>query len=249
MALVVTFFSALSREKAPLALEARFQTLLTNQQQLETGWNWTLPRVTAPTNYIWEQKQPKRCFKPCLVDLSSLSKCPVVAIFRSVSFWRPFPRQQKVALGNFAPEEEGAVLQHAARLLDLNSSGWIEEVDFEQVENLGQRFDLRFSKAMPGFDSVLVHRIGLPPFLRQKLIRMFLQSKTKGWLQCETDWCHCPPVAALAHCIRPWSNSQAWGSSLGDFWMANSKRPQKSLKLCNWRIPPSRWPEMTRDDQ
>lgn len=46
------------------------------------------------------------------------------------------------------------MLQHAARLLDLNSSGWIEEVDFEQVENLGQRFDLRFSKVMPGFDSV-----------------------------------------------------------------------------------------------
>ena len=40
-------------------------------------------------------------------------------------------------LGNFAPEEEGAVLQHAARLLDLNSSGWIEEVDFQQVKNLG----------------------------------------------------------------------------------------------------------------
>eukprot|EP00434_Breviolum_minutum_P000703 symbB.v1.2.000618.t1/scaffold26.1/size418576/33 len=39
----------------------------------------------------------------------------------------------EVALGNFAPEEEGAVLQHAARLLDLNSSGWIEEVDFEQA--------------------------------------------------------------------------------------------------------------------
>ncbi len=59
-------FSALSREKAPLALEARFQALLQTNSNLN-GSDLNFAKGNC-SNKVWEQKQPKRrgeCrFKP-----------------------------------------------------------------------------------------------------------------------------------------------------------------------------------------
>ena len=96
-----------------------------------------------------------------------------------MKFSRPFPRQQKLRLTTLPQRRRG-------RCCSMRRGCWIWTAADGSKRLTSSRWKTGakvWSEIFQGDAGIwfsLVHRIGLPPFLRQKLIRMFLQSKTKG---------------------------------------------------------------------